>query len=392
VASGSVIVYEGVRGRVWKVQFRDADRRQVKITLGKESDGWTRKRAEAALRQKLVEVEQHGWAQPESVTFAAYAAGWVDDHVGSRGLKTSTWLTYTSILETHLLRSFGRLKLTEVTVERIEQHLRRMRAEGLSPSTQHRHLAVLSLILGSARRKRLISENPIPLVERPKVPRKRWRILSPAEVGEIRQALGWMIEEATPGNHRDDLVVSRMMFEVLIQTALRRGEILGLRWKHVRLADPAGPTLRVEETHVRGQAETPKSEAGVRTIDLGPTLASALFDYRGQTPYAAESDRVFANWRTGNPFTPCRFASLMRDALTRAGVEGRMRPFHDLRHSSLTNQAVAGLSPEALMNRAGHSDFGTTRRYIDAGGVRFPNEADLVERRLAGEQVEREEV
>jgi len=29
---------------------------------------------------------------------------------------------------------------------------------------------------------------------------------------------------------------------------MRRGEILGLRWKRVALADPDGASLRVEET------------------------------------------------------------------------------------------------------------------------------------------------
>jgi hypothetical protein len=33
-----------------------------------------------------------------------------------------------------------------------------------------------------------------------------------------------------------------------------------------------------------------------------------------------------------------------------------MRPFHDGRHTSITNAAAAGTPPAALMARAGHSD------------------------------------
>jgi integrase len=42
---------------------------------------------------------------------------------------------------------------------------------------------------------------------------------------------------------------------------------------------------------------------------------------------------------------------------------GRESPltFHDGRHTSITNAAAAGTSPAALMARAGHSDFKTTR-------------------------------
>lgn len=61
-----------------------------------------------------------------------------------------------------------------------------------------------------------------------------------------------------------------------------------------------------------------------------------------------------------------------------------MRPFHDGRHTSITNSAAAGLSPAALMARAGHSDFKTTQLYIDLAGETFRAEAELLEQRLFG--------
>ena len=64
-------------------------------------------------------------------------------------------------------------------------------------------------------------------------------------------------------------------------------------------------------------------------------------------------------------------------------------PSHELRHSSITNAAAAGTSPEALMSRAGHSSYATTRRYIDLAGERFREEADRLEDRLFGESVEK---
>jgi integrase len=52
-------------------------------------------------------------------------------------------------------------------------------------------------------------------------------------------------------------------------------------------------------------------------------------------------------------------AEIVRLALNRAGIEGYVRPRHDLRHSSITN-AAAGMPPEALMTRAGHSSYTRT--------------------------------
>jgi integrase len=53
-----------------------------------------------------------------------------------------------------------------------------------------------------------------------------------------------------------------------------------------------------------------------------------------------------------------------------------VRPFHDVRHTSITNAAAAGTPPAALMSRAGHSDFKTTQLYIDLAGETFREEAD----------------
>jgi integrase/recombinase XerD len=61
-----------------------------------------------------------------------------------------------------------------------------------------------------------------------------------------------------------------------------------------------------------------------------------------------------------------------------------VRPFHDGRHSSLTNGAAAGVSPSALQAMAGHADMSTTQRYIDLAGVRFKAEAELAEARMFG--------
>ena len=38
------------------------------------------------------------------------------------------------------------------------------------------------------------------------------------------------------------------------------------------------------------------------------------------------------------------------------------------------------------MARAGHSDYATTRRYVDLAGERFREEADRLERRLWGQR------
>ncbi len=76
-----VIRYDGVRGVTWKVKYRDATGRQVKETLGRAADGWTKRRAEQALRARLTDVEREGYVKPEPLTVAAFADRFLAEHV-----------------------------------------------------------------------------------------------------------------------------------------------------------------------------------------------------------------------------------------------------------------------------------------------------------------------
>jgi hypothetical protein len=79
------------------------------------------------------------------------------------------------------------------------------------------------------------------------------------------------------------------------------------------------------------------------------------------------------------------YADEFRKASTAAGITDYVRPFHDARHTSLTNGAAAGEAPIALMARAGHRSMATTKGYLHLAGVVFRDEADALERRLLGD-------
>jgi integrase len=148
-------------------------------------------------------------------------------------------------------------------------------------------------------------------------------------------------------------------------------------------AAEAAELLAMKESWVRGQMDTPKSEKSERTIAIG-RLAGELFEHRGRSAFQGDDERAFCSPRTGGPIDPARYAVTFRAALKRAKIDRPMRPFHDGRHTSITNAAAAGVSPAALMARAGHSDFKTTQGYIDLAGETFRQEAELADERMFG--------
>ncbi|HLM33696.1 MAG TPA: site-specific integrase, partial [Gaiellaceae bacterium] len=141
------------------------------------------------------------------------------------------------------------------------------------------------------------------------------------------------------------------------------------------------------ETFVRGAEDhTPKSDARERTIALGPMHAEEFWQRSTAAgPLSrARTSGCFSHPEKGSPLDHKGYAATLKLALKKAGVTRTTRPFHDGRHTSITSSAAAGLSPAALMARAGHSDFKTTQGYIDLAGETFRAEAGLLEDQLFG--------
>jgi integrase len=380
--NGSVIRYAGKRGTVWRLRYRDADGRRASETLGREADGWDRRRATEALRERLVDVKREGRRKLEPTRFETFALEWLATYPDVKGLKRSTRESYETIAKRHLIPELGRLKLAAIDVEDLNRYLVRKRGQGLQPRTLNRHLNLLHALFKSAEAGKLVRSNPVSAVERPREPRRRWTILTPVEVRRVERAFQELADEAET-EERTWIEQARTVFLTVVSAGLRRGEVLGLRWRDVSLADPAGASLRVRETWVRDQRDTPKSEKSERTIAI-PWLAGELFEHRGRTAFQGDDERVFCHPLTGGPLDHKRYAVTLRLALARAKVDRPMRPFHDGRHTAITNGAAAGLSPAALMARAGHSDFKTTQLYIDLAGETFREEAERLDERLFG--------
>jgi integrase len=388
--SGEVLVYEGKRGKSFRIRYTDGSGRRVKETLGSAQDGWNAKRAEEALQDRLSDVRRSGYRAPDaSAKFGPFAEEWVETYIAAKGLKHSTAEGYRHIVRDRLVPAFGTRKVGEIDTGRIEREVGQWTADGLQASTVNNALNCLSLILKAARKRRMISGNPVEDVDRPRARARERRVLTPPEIARVARAFERLIERGT-GSAVEDLQVARIAFLVLVDTAVRRGELLGLRWGRVLLADPNGPRLRIEEAFTRNRWTEPKSAAGRRTIALSEPVAEALFEYRATTPHKADSAVVVCNWRTGHPIEPHKLADLYRAALTEAEIENphELDLFHNIRHAALTIGAESGMSPAALQAKAGHASYATTRGYIEDAALQFQADNDRYAKRLWGSREE----
>jgi integrase len=379
---GDVWRYEGPRGVAWRIRYRDASGRRVLETLGREPE-WSRSRAERELRRRLVDVEREGYRKPEKVTFAAFAERWLDEYLPGRGLKLTTTDGYRQTLRRHLLPYFGSLQLAELEhrPEMIDRYVTLKMQEGLAPKTVSNQLLVLQVMLKRAVRWRLIQRNPVLDVERPRVEQSEMNVLSEIEIARLWRAYG-ELEEETSTEERVWWRLTCTLTFVALGTAMRRGELLALRWRNVQLLEGH---VTVREALVKGRFTTPKSRASRRLIELGPRTRELLAEHWQASAFQGDDELVFCHPAKGTPLDPSKLGRVyLRPALRRAGVTKPFRPFHDLRHTALTHEAAAGNPMAYVQLKAGHSQSAITERYIHSAQVLFPGAAARGEQRLFG--------
>jgi len=171
-----------------------------------------------------------------------------------------------------------RLAIARVTPSRIAK-FRDERLGMVHPGTVIRELAYLSAIFNHARREWEVGvENPVSKVRKPSAPAGRERILSLDEEAKLIDAL-------KPSGRRSPWV--RPLVQVALETAMRRGELLSLRWKDVSLEsrtatlfDTKNGEGRVVPLSSRGidvLAQLPRSITGY-VFPITACAASAAFE------------------------------------------------------------------------------------------------------------------
>jgi integrase len=156
-------------------------------------------------------------------------------------------------------------------------------------------------------------------------------------------------------------------FYLAATTGMRRGEVLGLRWRDVDL-DAA--RLSVRQTVVAPQRKiaysTPKTAKGVRGIALDASTVEALRAHRKRQAEERllfrrdydDNDLVFCE-PTGEPLQPNAFTKTFDRLVETSGLP-RIR-LRDLRHTHASIGLAANVHPKVMQDRLGHSTIAITR-------------------------------
>ena len=233
----------------------------------------------------------------------------------------------------------AKLRMTAITPIKVAEY-RDERLQLVSNGAVIRELSYFSSIINHARREWGITMvNPIPLVKKPLSPQGRNRILTEGELERLFDALKPKIKSS---NH---LILPLTKFA--LETAMRRGEILGLRWEHI---DMQKRTAFIPLTKNGESRLVPLSTAAIEILQKLPRNLDGKIFPVNKTALSA--------------------------AIERARVKAQLGDwhFHDLRHMAITRLAEKLPNLIELSAVSGHKSLSSLKRYC------HPNPEELAKK------------
>ncbi|MGA2363416.1 MAG: tyrosine-type recombinase/integrase [Candidatus Aminicenantales bacterium] len=309
----------------WCIDYRDAARKRVQRVI---RNAQTPEDAALALRAAVSESRDRELGirqKPGRISFTKFSEMYLENYAK---INKRSWTTDVSYVKS-MNSKFGSLYLDEISPLETESYKAARLRQGVRPSTVNRCLAILRKMLRLAVEWGYLPKDAVPKMKFfPEKDNIKERILAP---DEERRLFGASSSALRP------------ILTVALNTGMRLGEILGLRWNQV---DLKSRTIRVERT----------KSGKIRFIEINSPLLHELSHLKGtdgRSPY------VFPNPATGKSLTTVKTA--FKAACRRAEIHGLR--FHDLRHTFATRLNMLGVDPITIKELLGHSSLKLTERY-----------------------------
>lgn len=279
--------------------------------------------------------------EPTKKTVSTHLAEWLTTIEPKRSPST---VDFYRRMAAHAEPEIGTLPLPRLTAARLQEYLLSIR-QTKTPRVQQGIFDTLSAALTKAVRLGLIRENPCRRVERPAHKAKETQALTAEQARDFLTAA--TSERLYP------------LWLLAVTTALRRGELCGLRWRDVDLdASPARLTVRQElivverpqrvqgtqEQDQRGHHPDP-ARRGAGAARLADRPGRGAADRRSEWQ-DHENGRLVFSQPNGKPLHPNNLLKRdFRSILARTGLPTTLR-IHDLRHTVASVLVGGGADPK----------------------------------------------
>ena len=232
--------------------------------------------------------------------------------------------------------------LSDVKSTHIRDYIRILSDGGMAPASISRIISSIRTYYRFLSSENILDENPVLLINNPKLPKKLPDVLSEKEISLIINA----IQESSQFYQRDKAII-----ELLYSCGIRVTELCNLEMSN----------LFIDEDLIRVMGKGNKE----RLLPLGIRSKKCLDDYikhsRNSHIKKSGSSFVFVS-RNGNQLTRAMINIILNKWTQVSGLKKSVSP-HKLRHSFATHLLEGGADLRFVQALLGHSDISTTQIY-----------------------------
>lgn len=320
---------------------------------------FTAKTQQAAVQKRNKAWEEYKAGQltdKNKLKVADVMAAWLET---KHHRKYNTYRQYANMIRIHLAPALGDMPLQKLDSDDVQRFVNSLAAQGKAPNTVHMAYAVLAQVMRYAVKRKFIGRSPCHDIELPHVDEDADDI-QPLDAEQAKALL------AACRGHKLECFIT-----LALTTGLRRGELLALHWKDIKL-DKRELTVRSTLIFEPGKGYyegPPKTKDSRRTVMLADIAIAQLRVHKARQQLAEriagaawqEKDLVFCT-ETGG-YIGYNVVGYWYPRLLKAAGLPHFH-FHALRHTAGTLLLALGESQKVVQNILGHTTMKMTNRYL----------------------------
>ncbi len=292
--------------------------------------------------------------------------------IKKKTVRPNTVRNYTERYERNIKGVIGKKLLTEVKPIHCQKIFSDMAEEGYKTTTIYQTRIALYNMMDFAKENDVIIANPC----------KKSVKSDMGKPSDKKEALTIdtqrkFLEGATGQSYENQ-------YRFILQTGLRTGELVGLKWEDIDFENKTVTISRTMEFRYKvgeWRAGPPKSKSGYRTI---PLTDEAIRILKAQKEKNSKIKVINMEWkdqvflcRKGEPVKNSTYDTALFKICDKAGI--KRFSMHVLRHTFATRCIEAGMLPKTLQKILGHSNIGITMNlYVHVTEEEKHKEIDLV--------------
>lgn len=287
------------------------------------------------------------------MTISEYCDDWQQRRISGellvkgKRVKQSTLTRDSKIELPKIKRLLGAIMIADIVKDDIIKAKRLLIDEGASQSSMHHFEQKLKQMLKQAVRDEVLDRNPFDYLDVTAQPKSKERKpLTEEQVKKLRDSLLYNLDGKKVGIY------------LCIATGMRRGEALGLQWKHI---DLDAKTVEVDQQlNDASEIDSTKTEESEGIVPL-PTRA---VEYLGewlqiQSQFVEVTPDTFVcSDFMGNHLQMRSFQKFRRELFVQLGLGAYT--LHDLRHTQATMLLLKGVDVRTVQKRLRHKSVYTT--------------------------------